>query len=194
MLEQYRLVNEQLVATGMIARDREYGGSERLRVRLEYPDRFPLLEPRVYDHDHVFQPSAAGHQFPDFKLCLHFPERPEFTQDENALADEVLGAALNWMIKRNIFERNERHWPGEAEPHGYAEPYKRLALERAAQGKGFMLPWVEFALATGNQSRGGAPCPCLSGAPLGACHPELARLVDMAIICSRLENSSNGRR
>lgn len=138
--EGHTIQGGRLSVIGVLSHERAYSGSESLRVRLEYPDDFPDTEPAVYDRDKVFEPIVAGHQFPDYGLCLRFPGREAFAKDVKLTSGEVLGAALNWLVKRGIFERSGRkNWPGEAEPHGWARPYAELARERAAQVPGLFL-------------------------------------------------------
>ena len=194
--EEHHLDSGALIVIGQLSRKRRYGGTESLRIRVEYPRDFPDTEPRVVDHDKVFRPSAAGHQFSDYCLCLQFPLRGEFSRDAQVLISEVLGAAWNWMLKRNIFERNgQRDWPGETEEHGYAGPYRTLAFERAAASRAIFLEvWVEWAISTGSRPRLGEACPCLSGRSLGECHGDLAKLVAGAIYYSLQEARLNGRR
>jgi hypothetical protein len=181
--EEHMVSNHQLVVIGVLKHRRQYSGDESMRVRVEYPIDFPRSVPRVFDHDKVFVPSSAGHQHPDYGLCLHFPLRATFSTDANLLIAEVLGAALNWVIKRNIFERNGRTlWPGDTEEHGLARPSRRLALDIAEQTHNiFILLWVDWALRTSQFSKLDAPCPCISGRQLSECHGELARALQFAI-------------
>jgi SEC-C motif len=194
--EEHHVDDGRLIVVGHLSRRRRYGGTESLRVRLEYPSDFPDTEPKVIDQDKVFKPSAAGHQFSDYSLCLQFPLRGEFSTDAEVLISEVLGAAWNWMVKRNIFERNgQRGWPGTAEEHGYAGPYRTLAVERAAASREIFLEvWVEWAISTRSYPRLGETCPCLSGRKLGKCHSDLAELVAGAIYYTIQEAHLNGRR
>jgi hypothetical protein len=177
------VTNHHLIVIGVLKHKRQYSGEESLRVRVEYPVDFPRSVPRVFDHDRVFVPSAKGHQFPDHALCLHFPPRATFSTNSTLLIAEVLGAALNWVIKRNIFERNGRTlWPGAAEEHGLAKPYRQLVLDVAAQSRSiFTLLWVEWALRTRQFPKLDAPCPCISGRRLSACHEELAHALQRAV-------------
>lgn len=192
--EEHSLRHETLVVLGVISHARPYSGVESLRVRLEYPDDFPHSEPTVFDHDKVFAPSAAGHQFSNHALCLQFAPRREFSTNALTLGSEVLGSAMNWMVKRNIFERSGgKNWPGDVEHHGYARPYRQLAMERAAAFPRTFLPvWVEWAVNAGAYPRVDGMCPCLSGRTLGNCHNELAHLVERAVYYSILEASRRG--
>lgn len=183
-LESYQVSEGRLMVIGTLSHKRPHCGVESLRVRLEYPQTFPLLEPRVFDHDKVFVPSPDGHQFgQDYGLCLRFPAREEFSRDIEVLGREVLGAAWSWMIKRNIFERNKsKGWPGEAEPHGWAAPYRQLVLEELIAARHTFLDiWAEWAMRTFSPARLQGPCPCLSGRTLNGCHRRIAELVDAAI-------------
>jgi len=113
-----------------------------------------------------------------------------------SITSEVLGAALNWLIKRNIYERGGRkNWPGDAEPHGMAGPYRLLATERAiASGSLLLAVWSEWAIRTSSCPKLAASCPCLSGRALGKCHRELADLVASAIYFAGWEANLNGNR
>jgi hypothetical protein len=185
--ETHCLQNGILTVVGVLWRFLDHGGMERLRVRLEYPPNFPVLEPFVFDHDRVFQPSRDGHQFEDYRLCLKFPDRDVFSHDADFVTIEVLGAAWNWMVKRNIFQRHPL-WPDTAERHGFSEPYKELALEQAEESKsGFLPVWAEWAIANRRLPRLNGQCPCLSGRALGKCHPKMAYLVERAIHAAILE-------
>lgn len=182
-LEEHCLDDGKLIAIGTLSRSRPHCGRESLRVRLEYPNDFPQSEPVVFDHDKVFAPSAKGHQCSDGSLCLQFPAREEFSKDIGVLSREVLGAAWNWMVKRNIYERDQsKGWPGEAEAHGYAVPYRQLVLEELiAANQPFLNIWAEWAIRTRSPARLHGPCLCLSGRSLGRCHKKIAELVNAAI-------------
>jgi hypothetical protein len=195
-LEEHHLDDGNFITIGRLSHNRPHCGIESLRVRLEYPDDFPQSEPVVFDHDKAFVPSADGHQFSDGSLCLRFPARDEFSKDIRALCREVLGAAWNWMVKRNIYERDKsKGWPGEAEAHGYALPYRQLLLEELiAENHPFLNIWAEWATRTGSPARLQGPCLCLSGRSLGQCHKRIAELVDAAIYHSIREGLAHGRR
>jgi hypothetical protein len=194
-IERYNLVANQLVVRGILERQREHGGYERLRISMTYPDNYPRWLPTVVDHDHVFEPSADGHQLSDYALCLTFPPRRELTVGALTLGPEVVGAALLWMVKRNIYERGgRRRWPDEAEPHGVGPAAAELAIEHAREsGSVFVEEWVKYALASAMPPRLSAPCPCLSGKSVANCHFELAQLIARAIN-SGLRNVGSRRR
>ena len=185
--ERHWLEDEQLNVVGVLSRNRAYGGTDRLRVRLLYPHRFPQSEPKVFDHDRVFQPGSDGHQYEDWSLCLYFPPRREFKTSEENLTSDVLAAAWNWMVKRHIFERGSpgKKWPEDAEPR-LVTAFEALVLERAAEtGYIFLQVWVELALAHLVPPRLDGPCPCLSRRTVRRCHLELAELLAMAVRLKR---------
>jgi hypothetical protein len=184
-LESHGLNRGQFAAVGVLLRRTDFGGTEKLRVRLEYPPTFPAAEPLVFDHDQAFQPSRDGHQFESYQLCLRFPGRDVFSHQADSVTIEVLGAAWHWMVKRNIYERTKA-WPDNAEKHGFAAPLHELALESAstAGDGGFLTVWVELAIANRRNPRWNAPCPCLSGRSLRRCHSHLASLIEVAIKCA----------
>jgi hypothetical protein len=189
----HELLGGVLVVKGLLSHNRKYGGKQSLRVRLEYPYRFPEIEPAVFDHDKVFKPSPRGHQFENWSLCLQFPDSGQFSKDALVLTGEVLGASLNWVAKRNIFERTGK-WPGDEE-HGFAGPYRRLAVECAAESGNLVLQvWTDWTLRSGICPNLGASCPCLSGRKLAECHRRLGDLICKAVFHAIREGSSNGRR
>lgn len=191
--EDQKLLGGVLVVTGVLSHRRKYGGTESLRVRLKYPYGFPEVEPTVFDHDRVFKPSALGHQFGNWSLCLQFPESGQFSRDAELLTCEVLGASLLWLAKRNIFERTGK-WPGDEE-HGYAAPYRRLAIECAAEsGSEVLQVWTDRLLDSRVYPTFGARCPCLRGRKLAECHHKLGDLIYKAIFHSMQEEQSNGLR
>ena len=92
------LTNGMLQIEGVLSfTQEETGRIYSLKVRLEYPREYPWAVPSVFDQDKQFRPSANGHQFPDYRLCLSFPEREEFGLASEQLSSEVLGAALIWL-------------------------------------------------------------------------------------------------
>jgi hypothetical protein len=194
-LEEHNLAGGRFSVIGTVSHNRPFCGEESLRLRLEYPDDFPQGEPLVFDHEKVFVPSANGHQFQDGRLCLRFPEREEFSKDVNSLSREVIGAAWNWMVKRNVYERDKtKGWPGDAEAHGYAEPYGQLVLEQLiAANDSFLDVWAEWAIRARSPVQPHGPCPCLSGRSLTKCHTRIAELVNAAIYHSIREDPLNGR-
>jgi hypothetical protein len=186
--EQHSVERWKLCVTGVLRYQRKYGGTESLRVRLEYGPKFPDVEPVVFDHERVFRPSVAGHQFSNYSLCLRFPYRKEFSTDAAVLGREVLGAAFNWMIKRNIFERTGA-WPGETEEHGQVKPFIVLVREQACKsGNRYLTMWVDVALEFKLLPQLSAACPCQSGRQLESCHVDLGLLLARAIFAQDLEN------
>jgi hypothetical protein len=170
----------ELRVIGVLSRHKKYGGVESLRVELVYPAGFPEVEPEVFDYDGAFEPSSDGHQYPNRSLCLSFPLRKEFSFTNENLTLEVLGAALNWMVKRNIFERsNPKRWPEEAEPHGWGPAYKALLIEQARNGDGLLEAWIDWAITVGARPNWTGECPCLSGRAIRSCHRELAASLEV---------------
>lgn len=165
----------------------ETGRTYSLKVRLIYPPEYPLEVPSVIDEDKQFQPSANGHQFSDHMLCLSFPERREFDLGSEQLSSDVMKAALIWLDKRYIFERNG-NWPGEAEEHGWVRPLRRLLKEEAARShNGSISAWSEWVIAgliTPHYEKG---CPCCSGRAFVACHRRLAMLSAQYLFCAQYE-------
>jgi hypothetical protein len=178
----------KLTIQGLVGHQKRYGGTESLRVRLEYGPDFPGREPCVFDHDEVFSPIASGHKFSNHGLCLRFPYREAFSKDLATVTAEVLEASLNWLIKRHIFERTGE-WPGEAEEHGFARPLRALVEEHAlASGNSYLLLWTEVALELSITPRMDAACPCQSGRPVRSCHADFARLLGNAIFAAKLQS------
>jgi hypothetical protein len=175
--------NSRLVLFGEVYRIREHGGRESLRLRLVYPFDFPLSPIKVYDADRCYIPSANGHLFPDYELCLQFPPRAEFSSDAETQSLEILGASLNWMIKRNLYEASSpKVWPEEHEPHGHARPWAKLARDRAVAYGNYLLEfWVDCALKGLHLPSKNESCCCGSGKPLSRCHLSLAALLQSAI-------------
>src|SRR5581483_4093054 len=67
----------------------ETGRVQSLRIRIEYPRPYPRAVPQVFDHEKHFIPSAKGHQFNDYSLCLSYPQRQEFTLGSEELSQQV---------------------------------------------------------------------------------------------------------
>jgi hypothetical protein len=165
-----------------------------MAIRMDYPTEYPWDVPTVFDHERRFQPSANGHQFPDYRLCLSFPPRQEFTIGSESLSGEVLGASLIWMDKRFIFERTAK-WPGEAEEHGWARPLRRLLVEEANRsGATSMKVWIDWVIEEMVSPNYHGGCPCCSGRIFRLCHNRLAVLVCLYLFYIREERELYGRR
>jgi hypothetical protein len=170
------------------------GRVEEMDVRLEYPKEYPWEVPSAFDEKKQFQPSAAGHQFPTHKLCLSFPGREEFTLGSEDLAVEVMGASLIWLDKRFIFERT-KVWPGEAEEHGWARPFRKLLIEEANRSKNDCLKaWTDWIVAGFAVPRYDAGCPCCSGRMFCHCHRRLAMLTCQFVFWRQQEQELNDQR
>lgn len=192
--ENHKISNGQLHVVGTVYRERRYGGTESLRIRLEYPDNFPGEEPTVFDCDKQFKPSPDGHQFSNYALCLRFPfRRNEFNFRIDNLGEEVLGATLSWLIKRNIFERT-REWPGQAEEHGWAKPLAKLAMEAAQDTRNYLLEvWAELCITNLILPKLDRECPCGRGKRVSDCHSDLALMIGRAVLAAQCEVKDGDR-
>lgn len=193
-LHDHQLHDGQLQVEGRLAvKQKETGKVQSVAIRMEYPAEYPWDIPTVFDHERQFQPSGSGHQFPDYRLCLSFPPRHEFTMGSESLSGEVLSASLIWMDKRFIFERTTK-WPGEAEEHGWARPLRRLLVEEANGSGAISLKvwtdWLIEELITPNYDGG---CPCCSGRIFRLCHKRLAMLACLYLFCTGEERELYGR-
>lgn len=174
VLESWSVKGRRLQVIGLLSHvQQETGREETLRVRMEYPKEYPWDIPSAFDHDRQFVPSADGHQYPDYQLCLSFPLRPEFHLGSESLAAEVLQASLIWLNKRCIFQRLGA-WPGVAEEHGYVRPLIPLLREEAKQSLSLSAcAWCDWVLAELVSPNPEGHCPCLSGKPFETCHRRL---------------------
>lgn len=176
------------------AKQPESGKHLSMEVRLEYPVEYPWEIPTVFDQEMHFRPSANGHQFSNYVLCLSFPAREEFTVGSEALSAEVLGASLIWLDKRSIFERTTK-WPGEAEEHGWARPFCKLLIEEANLTKSdSMKSWTDWIIAGLVMPRFDAGCPCRSGRYFCQCHRRMAMLVCQFVFWREEEQKLNDQR
>jgi hypothetical protein len=169
------------------SRQVETGKLQTMVVSMVYPRQYPWEVPRVLDYEKRFQPSAKGHQFVDYGLCLSFPLRGEFTVGSEALGCEVLRSSLVWLEKRFIFERMGR-WPGEQEEHGWSGPLRQLLVEEASKSSAISLrAWTDWIIADLVPPNYDGGCPCCSGQMFRRCHRKLAKLVCLYMFWSREE-------
>lgn len=172
----------------------ETGRVQSLSIRIEYPRPYPRAMPRVIDHEKHFAPSANGHQFNDYSLCLSFPKREEFTFGSEELSQQVLGASLIWLDKRNIFERGEP-WPGEVEEHGWSAPLRELLREEVRRSQNrWISAWTDWILAELIIPNYAEKCPCLSGKMFARCHFRLLNLAFEYLLYSMQERELHERR
>ena len=169
-----------------------------LRIMMEYPRNFPRTLPRVFDHDHVFEPSLDGHLFSTHEICLTLPERNEFNTTSDYLTEEILSATLIWFHKRRLFERN-RVWPGPAERHGVHAVIDLLIEQQMITDEETILAWLRaHACGSAGNYRAPdryAPCPCGSEKALKFCHEEslkplfarLSRITAPSLLASALK-------
>lgn len=184
-LDNHRINDGLLQLEGRLAlTQQETGRVQSLAIRMEYPAEYPWEIPTVFDRAKQFQPSAKGHQFPNYRLCLSFPPRQEFTVGSESLSSEVLGASLIWMDKRFIFERTTK-WPGDAEDHGWAAPLRRLLVEEANKSGAISLKvWIDWVIEELVTPNFHGSCPCCSGRLFRLCHNRLAMLVYLYLFCN----------
>lgn len=172
----------------------ETGKIYSLKIRVVYPSEYPWAVPSVFDEDRQFRPSANGHQFPDYRLCLSFPEREEFRIGSEQLSSEVLGASLIWLDKRYIFERNGK-WPGEAEEHGWPRPLRGLLKEEAERSRnGYVSAWTDWIIAELATPQFHMGCPCCSGKKFLDCHWRLAMLSAQYLLSMQYERGLDEHR
>lgn len=171
----------------------ETGKLQTMVVEVAYPKQYPWDVPRVFDYEKRFKPSAKGHQFVDYGLCLSFPLRDEFALGSDLLSCEILKASLVWLDKRLIFERIDR-WPGEQEEHGWAGPLRQIIIEKAGKSESRSLRiWTAWIAADSVLPNYDGGCPCCSGRAFRQCHRELALLVHLYVHCRREEKELNDK-
>jgi hypothetical protein len=183
-------VEEKLEVIGTIGRKRKCGTWQRMRLRIAYPHNFPANPPIVFDSDKRFEPVGGSHQFLDYQLCLEFPHRHSFSKLEDVVSAEVLGASLNWMVKRELFDKNPAlGWPEEAEPHHKGLAFAKLAWDLASEsGIGLLKVWVVSAVELNAEPRFDRRCPCGGTKLLKDCHSRIGNYIGAAIIELRGEN------
>jgi hypothetical protein len=191
----HAVVANSLQVFGIVsATQEETGRKQSLRIRMEYPPLYPWEIPSVFDDEKIFTPSADGHQFPNYSLCLTFPHNEEFTLGSEELSTEVLGASLIWVDKRFIFARTGQ-WPGEAEKHGWALPLCRLLRGEVRKcGNPWLNAWTEWIIAQLIAPNPTAKCPCQSGITFQRCHRRLLYLAMSYLVWSKYERELYERR
>jgi hypothetical protein len=170
------------------------GRVQSLYIRMEYPSSYPRSVPQVFDHEKVFTPSTAGHQFSNHRLCLSFPLREEFTRDSDGLSTEILGASLIWLDKRSIFERTTK-WPGDAEDHSWTGPLRDLLREEVKKDRNpWIGAWTDWIIAELIVPNYRDRCPCQSGRVFALCHARLLNLASEYLLHSIHERELYERR
>lgn len=186
----YVTKTNHLAAIGQLHYNAHRTGKEHhLRIRLEYPADFPRSAPHVFDHDHVLRTGNDGHLLHTHELCLTLAARGEFTLNSPTLTAEVLGAALVWFRKREIYNKNG-DWPGQAERHGLYADIDLLVERGIITDEQTMTDWLmRHATTPSGQLTSPdryAQCPCGSGKRVRFCHKD-----DLNQLFKRLDRIQN---
>src|SRR6185437_6823181 len=116
------------------------------------------------------------HLFKNHQLCLEYPFRDSLSRNPSRAAEEALGAAILWLMKRSIFERSNHQWPGDTENHGYSEPSRAVALHAARLAGADLEPWAMLSIDAPIWPHFANRCPCGSRKSLVNCHARVGQL------------------
>ncbi len=166
------------ILVGVIKTASECGVERCIQIQVEFPDDYPLHEPKVFDDARQFRHRAARHFYPDGRCCLWLPLESGWKADDSNTLLHFLRQTTIFFDKQFIYDVIGR-WPGKAWGHNEMG-YREWLCERLG------VPTSQFArfaaIWNGRSSwRATAPCPCGSGVKYRRCHRERVEQINQLL-------------
>jgi hypothetical protein len=154
---------------GEISIPSESGITERIPVRIDFPESYPTKEPAPYDYSDRFEHTQDGHFYQDGRCCLWMGWASEWNGHEPLGLLRFLDQLVVFFDRQLAYEANGRkRWPGPAWEHG-SYGYLQMLREELR-----VVPEVFDGLLPAFENYRGfpkyAPCPCGSGKQFRWCH------------------------
>lgn len=186
--------DERVWLEGALKLQSECGVEHCVQIRVEFPDNYPLSEPKAFDAADRFSHIANRHFYPDGRCCLWLPPLSGWKPDDPQALLHLLHQTAIFFEKQFIYDVIQR-WPGKQWGHnemGYLEWFcEKLEISLN------ILP--NFLPVWRRESRWGAsaPCPCGSGLKYRRCHrgrvEELDAMMNVKTFLEGLAQSLNRR-
>jgi hypothetical protein len=161
---------KQLQGDILIATD--CGITERIPVRVRFPEDYPTSEPLPYDYSNRFEHTKDAHFYEDGRCCLWMSWASEWNGREPTALLTFLCQLTIFFDRQLIFEANGRkRWPGPAWEHGSYGYLQMLREELQVAPEVFddLLPAFENFRDFPKY----LPCPCGSGKQFRWCHSQV---------------------
>ena len=166
----YQIEDQQpVILRGPLLFVSDSGITTRVVVRINFPNRYPDLEPTAYDDENMFPADLDRHLLRDGRCCLWLPARSQWKPyDSHALLAFLDEIAL-FFDRQLVYDATGRKkWPGGEYPHGHAG-YIELLKETLAVDRR-ELEALASALLNRVPPERNDPCPCGSGRTFKRCH------------------------
>jgi uncharacterized protein YecA (UPF0149 family) len=145
------------------------GITTRVAVRIDFPDRYPELEPTAYDDENRFPPDLDRHLLRDGRCCLWLLARSRWKPyDPDALLTFLDEVALFFDRLLVHDATGRKKWPGGEYPHGRVG-YIEFLMETLAVDRSKLDALAPAPLNRARPERND-PCPCGSGRKFKRCH------------------------
>lgn len=145
------------------------GISVRVITRIDFPDRYPELEPIAYDDEKRFPVDLDRHLLQDGQCCLWLPARSRWRRNDPDALLAFLDEVAIFFDRQLVYDATGRkHWPGGEYPHGRAGYVEFLKETLAVDSS--TLDAIAPALLNRTRPERNGPCPCGSGRKFKRCH------------------------
>jgi hypothetical protein len=145
------------------------GITTRVAVRIDFPDRYPELEPIAFDDENRFPAELDRHLLSDGRCCLWLPVRSRWKQSDPDALLAFLDEVALFFDRQLVYDATGRkNWPGGEYPHG-RDGYIEFLIETLAIDR-LKLDALAPALLNRTQPERSDPCPCGSGRKFKRCH------------------------
>lgn len=148
------------------------GTPQRIPTRIDFPEDYPLHEPRAYQTPRRFPRDANHHFYPDGRACLWLDVETRWRPSDPDAIRMLLDQLTVFYLRQLMMEANPKlTFPGPWRGHGVVGYIEHLEERLRMSRRG--LPQMRTALA-GGISRN-ALCPCGRRIRYRKCHRAVIR-------------------
>lgn len=144
------------------------GPMTEFSIKMELPDNYPKMQPRVFETSNRIPRIADRHVNPDGDCCITVWEHWLLCTENNSFQAYLNGPLYEFFLSQYTFEQTGR-WPFGERPHGHdglVEAYaEALGIE-----KDVSLLFYYLRLLAQKWPKGHWLCPCRSGKVIRRCH------------------------
>ena len=170
--------NKRVFLKGTITLRAECGVPTRIKIRVNFPDVYPEIEPIAYETGNVFPHTADRHFYTDSGCCLWLPVESEWRPQEPDGLHKFLDQLSAFFERQLIYDASpDKKWAWGERGHGI-KGYIEFVQE-ALDGDATLVSKFTGLLSGREQVDPASPCPCGRSKRFKNCHAKrLARVLE----------------